>query len=162
MKGAQVLNNISFAEKDAYISSPNSYLTRQKLVPVYMVKDGGEYFVANLPIEGGSYSPEYHFKEMEGYKTQLLQNGGKYFKFNGIYDDPAELIGWAAKKKYTFECSAESNIVFNKIAALFHYNQGFVNFCGNLREVSSAFHYRIYGMSFAEDLKKQLANYLRH
>jgi hypothetical protein len=92
--------NIEFVEREQFTT--RSAFTNQTLIPIYMLKDGVEYFVQNLPIVGGSYSPDYHLRESESYKAQLLANGGRYFKFYGRYENPEDMIAEMLEHKHTF------------------------------------------------------------
>ena len=143
---------IEFQEREPFISSGAFSPTKQTLVPVYMIKDGVEYFVANVSIAGGSYSPEYHRQQMEGYKAQLVQTGGRYFKFNGQYDDPEEMMAEITERGHTFTKEPEELFTVSPEG---HYGPGFVTFWGNRNEVSAAFHYRIYDRDYAAKLREQ-------
>ena len=143
---------IDFQEREPFISNGTFSPTRQNLVPIYMIKDGVEYFVANLPIESGSYSPAHHRREMDGYKSQLLQTNGKYFKFNGFYRDPEKMIVEMIERGQTF---VDPDKLFTE-SPEGHYGAGFVSFWGNRNEVSAAFHYRIFDREYAAKLMEQI------
>lgn len=144
---------IVFTEREPFVNYKAFGPTKQKLIPVYMTKDGLEYFVANIAIEGGNYGPEYHRQEMERYKTQLIQNGGRYFRFNGQYDNPGEMLAEIKESGHTFTKPFVD--LFNESPAG-QYGEGFVSFWGNRNEVSAVFHYRIYDREFAASLREQV------
>ena len=150
---------IEFIEKAPFESG--DVFRKQTLVPVFMVKGGKEYFVANLPIAGGNYGAEYHREEMAGYKNQLYQTKGEWFKFYGHFDTPFELVEYVKENQYTFECGGKNGRVFNDVNALFidvpeEYYGSCTDFGGNLREVSAAFRYRIYDEAIVELLKNKI------
>jgi len=142
---------IMFTEREPF-KTREAFTSSQTLIPVFMENDGVEYFVANLPIAGGNYSPEYHREEMEGYKAQLIKNEGRYFKFHGFYDSPEEMIEEISEKGHTF--TEPDNLFMNCTSSC--YGAGFVDFHGNRRELSASFYYRIYDSSMVESLKKSL------
>jgi hypothetical protein len=118
-----------------------------------MIKDGAEYFIANMSIEGGNHSPDYSRREMDGYKAQPIQTNGKYFKFydgTGNYD-PEAMLADIAKRGHTF---TEPDQLFFK-SSKGHYGAGFIDFHGNQREISAAFFHRIFDQEYASKLKEQ-------
>jgi len=151
-------STITFIEKEAFESSPLPTQARGcMLIPVFMLKGGNEYFVINR-----NQDKEEHY-DTEHIKMKLIETKGAYFKLYGGFDDPYSLIQWVRKKKYSFESSSEKGRVFNDVASLFNdcrnndrYGKGFVDFGGNIREVSCAFQYRIYDVSMVEALKEQI------
>ena len=141
---------IQFVEKEPYSCMGGAPHTKMKLIPVFMVKDSTEYFVSNIPIAGGNHSPEYLRAEMEGYKAQLLQNEGRYYTLHGFYDCPEDMIAEMIERNHTFE--KPGDLFCEKLES--GYGAGFVEFQGNHREVSAAFHYRIYNREYAATLQE--------
>lgn len=136
---------ITFVEEEQEKWYSNNYVFGGRyMYPNYMVKNGKKYFIFNR----GSDSRGYDIGEQESHKSQLIANDGKYFKFNGIFASPIEMLKWIIDKKYRF-CSLTANIV--------HYENGTSNdhfdFHGNLKEVSAAFFYRIYDEQLIEEIK---------
>lgn len=126
--------------------------------PIFMVKDGREYFVFNRVIrEGGSGTEKNACNEsaggLEAVKQLLIQNGGTYFRFYGSYADPFEMLKEMANRGHTF-CSSKT--LLDDCRGIEGYGAGFVDFLGNRNEVSAAFHYRIYDMEMLERLKEAL------
>jgi hypothetical protein len=146
---------ITFQEREPYISSGAFGPTKQKLVPVYMTKDGAEYFVANIAIAGGNYSADHNRQQMEGYKAQLIATGGRYFKFyvHTGNDDPEEMLTDIAERSHTF-VKVDDMTPFCE-APEGHYGPYMIEFWGNRHEVSAAFHYRIYDREYADKLREQ-------
>jgi hypothetical protein len=144
---------ITFAEREPFISNATFQPICRTLVPVWMIKDGAEYFIANLPIEGGDYSPDYQCREIECYKTQLIQTDGRYFKFHDHTgnNDPESMLASVAESGNTFVYPDE--LFFESSKG--HYGAGFVDFRGNQREVSASFHYRIFDQEYVAKLRKQ-------
>lgn len=143
---------LEFIEKESFVC-PGAFApaTKQTFIPVFMVKDGLESFVANLPIAGGNHTPEYHRQEMERYKSQLRATDGRYFKFHGLYDDPEEMLAEMIERGHTFETKPDR--IFSEITDEY-YGAGFVDFHGNRREVSAAFQYRVYDRGYADKLRE--------
>ena len=149
---------ITFFEKEAFESTRLPTQERgSMLIPVFMMMGDDEYFVVNRNRDKtGHYDTEH-------IKLKLIENKGAYFKFYGVFDDPYSLVQWVKDKKYSFECSGKNGRVFNDAEALFsdcrdneRYGKGFVDFGGNIREVSCAFQYRIYDIAIVEALKEQI------
>lgn len=101
------------------------------MYPTVMKKDGREFFMFNRRDPDETY----RLNEQEAFKKMLIANDGKYFKFNGFYDDPFEMLREVAERKHTFT---------EKIEKVLDYSGNTLNFHGNRREVSAAFFYRIY------------------
>lgn len=143
---------IEFIELEPFETMGGAPFTTMTLVPVFMIMDGEKYFVSNLPIVGGNHSPEYHRRELEGYKEQLLQTGGRYFKFYGFYGDPEELLAATEERGHTF---VRPDVLFYEESDE-AYGVGFTGFRGNLNEVSAAFAYRIYDKAYAAKLRERI------
>ena len=114
------------------------------MYPTYMIKDGKELFMFNRREPDSSWK----LQENEERKAFLIANDGKFFKFHGFYDDPFEMLKKIAERKHTFTEPEEKNYLcdFDRC--------GFIDFHGNLREVSAAFHYRIYDYEMAQRIKE--------
>ena len=151
---------ISFVEKEAFESAPLPFNTKGDiLIPVFMIKNGKEFFVVNREREKREHYDTEHIK------MRLTENNGVYFKFYGIHEDPFALIQWVKGKKYAFESSKGSGRKFNDTETLFTdcrnekgYGEGFWDFGGNIREVSCAFNYRIYDIAMVNLLKEKIQN----
>ncbi|MEY8230167.1 hypothetical protein AALA82_00910 [Oscillospiraceae bacterium 50-16] len=148
---------ITFIEKATW-TAPSPF-TGQTYAPVFMVKDGVEYFVVNRVVhsyERGyeSYSLKQSQKGLEATKAFLIQNDGEYFKFNGIYVDPFEMLKEMEERGHTF-CDPDK--LFDDCRKNPGYGGGFVDFHGNRNEVAAAFHYRIYDESMLEKLRVSAA-----
>jgi hypothetical protein len=149
---------ITFFEKEAFESMPLPTHERgNMLIPVFMMKDGDEFFVINRNRDKKEHYDTGHIKK------KLIETNGAYFKLYGVFDDPYNLVQWVKEKKYSFECSGKKGRVFNDVKSLFRdcganerYGKGFVDFGGNIREVSCAFQYRIYDIAMVDTLKKQI------
>lgn len=152
---------IQFIEKEPW-KNPSPF-TGQTYAPNYMVKDGIEYFVKNRIVHGtGDTGFEKQAVNMSGDKLEaakafLTRNGGQYFKFHGIYDDPFEMLEEMAARGHTFR---DPEDLFDDCRGIEGYGAGFVDFHGNRNEVSAAFHYRIYDMEMAERIKEALKPFL--
>lgn len=154
---------IDFIEKDVFELPPLPFNQNgDKAVPVFMVKDGKKYFMLNRTTE-----KQEHY-DTEHIKLKLAENSGDFFKFYGGFDSPFEFVSWVLEKKYSFESSGKDGRVFNDVATLFDdcrnipgYGAGFIDFHGNIREVSCAFSYRIYDVSMVEALKSAIGTEVR-
>ena len=151
---------ITFIEKEPFDSSvvPERNL---RLIPVFMIKNGVEFFVINrradAPLNSNSL---WAIQENDRYnlaKSMLLSNGGKFYKLHGVYTDPFELVKTIKKHGFTFTKPEEA----------FHrcdderYGAGFTEFQGNINETSMCFHYRIYDEEMVRQLKAELLIFKR-
>ena len=121
----------------------------RELAPVYMQKDGAEYFVVNRVVYDsdrawGKYEVDRSQREVEDIKAFLTKTDGAYFKFHGDYDDPLGMLESIFECGYTFTDDDH----FIECA-----NDGFTDFHGNLNEISAAFHYRIYNAALLDKIK---------
>lgn len=150
---------IKFIEKERWMD--NDPHIGRTYAPIYMVKDGKEYFVINrvvLPNE--PELDEVNDKILNGdvreYEAFLTLSEGRYFKLYGFYDNPMEMITEMKERHHTF---TDPNCVTKK------YNDnrlnGFIDFKGNRNEVSAAFHYRIYDMILAEEIRKAITSIVK-
>lgn len=156
MRSERGRHMIKFIEKEPW-TDPSPF-TGQTYAPNFMVKDGAEYFVVNRVVRSGEISPgfaDYDLKksrdELAATKAFLIQNGGKYFKFNGIYDDPFEMLAEMERRGHTF--TEPDNLFVDCRGIAKGYGEGFVDFHGNRNEVSAAFHYRIYDEVLLEEIR---------
>lgn len=122
---------IEFIEKSPYKNS--AFWNSGLVYPMYMKKDGEEYFLWGRAED----EPKFRLEEIEKRKQQLIDNGGAYFKFhdNSGNNDPIGFLQWVKNNHYTLcnDCKAK----------LLSDNKTF-DFVGNLNEVSCAFFYRIF------------------
>lgn len=140
---------IEFFEKERYYD--DSIFTGQCwMYPVFMLKDGKEYFVQNRREPDDSWKQE----ELYDRKAELLANNGAYFRFHGFYADPLEMLKEMAERGHTF---TEPDRLFVDCRSPKSYGEGFVDFHGNRNEVSAAFHYRIYDAALLEKIKEAAA-----
>lgn len=140
---------VEFIEKECW-TDQDQFIGRT-YAPVYMVKDGVEYFVVNRVVKSrdGSwarYDEKKSHNETEQYKEFLRQHEYRYFKFNGFYDDPFEMLEEIRARKHTFTHPED----------LFLAGSRFIDFHGNRNEVSAAFHYRIYDTNMVEEIRRQI------
>ena len=103
------------------------------MYPTYMVKDGQEFFMFNRREPDDRWELE----DNEARKRQLKENDGKYFRFNGFYACPFDMLKEIAERKHHFE---EPSKILNRLS----FDEKVVDFEGNRWEVSAAFFYRIY------------------
>lgn len=134
---------IEIIEKEPYFDD-SPFTGQCYMHPTYMVKDGKEYFMFNRREPDDSWK----LRDNEERKAFLIANDGKYFVFHGFYNDPFEMLKEIAKRKHTFTESEENNY-YGSIE-----KSGYLDFHGNRREVSAAFHYRIYDPEMAEKIKE--------
>ena len=130
---------ITFIEKAPYES--NTLWFKGKYYPNYMLKDGAEYFLWNRAEPSDRFDNE----EYEERKKHLIENGGTYFKFydHSKHNHPLDILKWVIDKGYTFEkCTKAQYLSDGKC----------FDFSGNLRQVSSAFFYRIYDKALADEI----------
>ena len=133
---------IKFIEKERYYND-NPYTGGCYYYPTYMVKDGKEFFVFNRREP----DDEWKIKENETRKSQLIENGGKYFKFNGFYNNPLEMLKEVIERKHHF--TTPNEMYYGDLDS-----RGYIDFHGNRNEVSAAFHYRIYDTELTYIIQK--------
>lgn len=136
---------ISFILKDSYIAKYGLGSTA-KYTPVYMVNDAGTFFVRNI-INDKSI-------DVDEIKAELIKTNGRYFTFCcGKRDvDPIGFIDWVKENDFNFEdCTAIGK--YNTI------EDGFVDFGGNLKEISCAFSFRIYDPELVKEVKELMSQY---
>lgn len=133
---------IKFIEKERYYDD-SPYTGSCYYYPTYMVKDEKEFFVFNRRDP----NDEWKIKEDEKRKNQLIENEGKYFKFNGFYDNPLEMLKKIIERKHHF--TTPKNMYYGNLDT-----HRYIDFHGNRNEVSAAFHYRIYDIELACIIQK--------
>ena len=140
---------IEIAEKAGWLDS-SLFTGDCMMYPVFMFKDGKEYFVVNRREPDVSWKK----KERDAQIAELLANGGAYFHFHGLYADPFEMLKEMDKRGHTF-CNPDELFIDCRDNPA--YGSGFVDFHGNRNEVSASFHYRIYDMDLLEKIKEAAA-----
>ena len=139
-------NAIQIIEKEPYFyQSP--YSGNCYMYPTYMVKDGKEFFMFNRREPDDSWE----LRKNDERKNHLLSTGGAYFKFNGFYDDPIEMLAKIVERKHHF--TDPKSVWWSDFE-----RNGFVDFHGNRCEVSAAFHYRIYDRGLAAKIEKAVGH----
>ncbi len=133
---------ITFIEKERYYDD-SPYTGGHYMYPTYMVKDGKEYFMFNRREP----QPKYEDDTDAERKQFLIATEGRYFKLNGYKDDPLEMQKIAAARHHHFV--TPENLWWCDFEKC-----GFADFHGNFREVSAAFHYRIYDAELIEKIKE--------
>lgn len=134
---------IEIVEKERYFDD-SAFTGQCFMYPTYMVKDGKEYFMFNRREPDDPWK----LRENDERKAFLISNGGKYFKFHGFYDDPFEMLKEICERRHTFTDPEKENY-FGSLE-----EHGFIDFHGNRREVSAAFHYRIYDPEMAREIQE--------
>lgn len=133
-------------EKIVYFEEGEGYYDRTPFIgncwrfPVYMVKGGKRHFVINRCSNENSIERD----KRNEIKNHLIKTKGKYAKFYGLCDSPYSFLDFICKRKATFE---------KPIWSTFDKNETSTDFRGNLKEVSAAFHYRIYDNEMIEQIK---------
>lgn len=133
---------IEIFEKEPY-RDESPYTGGCLMYPTYMRKDGKEFFMFNRRDPDDSWE----LRADEARKAFLTANNGTYFKFHGSYDNPFEMLKQITERHLTFTEPEEKNFWCSVD------EPGFIDFHGNCREVSAAFHYRIYDKEMAEKIK---------
>lgn len=131
---------IEFIEKEKY--HDDDPFVGCDMYPTYMVKDGKEYFMFNRRDPDDKWKLE----ENEQRKKRLIETNGKYFSFHGFYSDPLEMLIDVANRKHHF--SQPDILYYGSL------DKEYLDFLGNLKEVSAAFHYRIYDRRLGEKIQK--------
>lgn len=133
---------LKFIEKEAYKSYDNWNMNYCLMYPNFMIKDGKEFFIINRRVP----QPKYKNDEIKGFIEQLKGNDGKYVTFYGFYKNPMDMLKNIVERQHSF---VESTELFEKSDA-----KDFVDFSGNLNEVSAAFRYRIYDAEILKNIKR--------
>lgn len=134
--------NIQFVEKEPWYDN-RMFIGHRHRYPVYMVKDNVEYFMFNRSSKQASWDIE----KDESRKQQLLNNGGRFFCFHGYKDTPYEYLQMVIARRHTFEKFSHKEVEWSEDGM-------FCDFQGNLKEVSAAFHYRIYDKDLVANIEK--------
>ena len=158
--------NITFFEKPKRGIS-NLYYQEEPFVviPVYMLKNNTEYFIANYLVQEDNKKLEESKLEIESFKKRLVETEGKYFALYCTIKDPMEFITWVKENNHSFISSCTDDTVVNDVDSLFIRGRnippnegGFVDFCGYIPGVFIDFLYRIYDDSLIEQLKYEILN----
>lgn len=103
--------------------------------PVYMLKDGVEYFVAHR--EEPERPDGLYFAGIEKY---LNENGGAYYYFYSPWPHPLGMLNEMGKK---YHFATLKDLFYDSKKAGVSGGR-YLDFQGNWCEVAAAFHYRIY------------------
>jgi hypothetical protein len=144
---------IDFIEKDKFTignATPGAW----ECVPVFMVKDGVEYFVLNRIVNDSSDYPARNGENVEAAKESLIKTNGRCFKLHGMFEDPAKMISDMIRREHSF---TEPENIF-AVCKDKKYGAGFTDFHGNRKKVSAVFWYRLYDDKLVADLKAQIAD----
>lgn len=141
---------IEFIEKKGWFDG-SPFTGGCMMYPMFMVKDGKEYFMWNRREPDDSWK----LKERERQKEELLANSGRYFHFHGLYADPFKMLEEMENRGHTF--TEPDSLFVDCTGKPDGYGAGFVDFHGNRNEVSAAFHYRIYDESMVEKIREAIA-----
>lgn len=135
---------IKIIEKEPY-KNYDSWNERECLMyPVFMIKDGKEYFVLNRREPISDYDNEENKKRIE----KLKQTGGKYTIFYGAFENPFEMLKEIINKKDLIITNSQD--IFDRRMT----NEEAIDFHGNRENYSSAFMYRIYDKKLEKDLRE--------
>lgn len=135
------MHKINFIEKKPW-HDDRPFTGGCDMFPVYMVKGGKEFFVINRRVPDDSWKTA----ELEEIKKLLIDTGGIYTKFHGMYKNPLDMLNEIVERKHTFR---EPDKLF-----IIPKNGRFTDFHGNRNEVSAAFHYRLYETDFIRTVQK--------
>lgn len=135
------MSKIQFIEKEPWRNT-DPFTGGCDMYPTYMVKDDAEFFMFNRRSD----EPDYKNAENESHKQQLLNNGGRFFRFCGYKETPHEYLRAVIERQHTFVKSYHPEVEWSKDGTI-------CDFSGNLREVSAAFHYRIYDKELATNIE---------
>lgn len=142
---------IKFIEKEPW--EDKDPLIGETYLPVFMIKDGAEYFVINRVAKatGDSLYASQANSRLNAAKAMLKANNGKYVKFDGLYNDPEDMLAEIEQHGHTF---TEPEDLFVDCHDEPRYGGGFTDFHGNRNEVSASFMYRIFDNELVDKLKK--------
>ena len=140
--GRKVDYMIKFIEKERYYDD-SPFIGHCYYYPTYMIKDGKEYFVFNRREPDDKWKLE----ENEAHKNQLIKTDGKYFRFHSFYENPVEMLKEIIERKHHF--TTPNKMYYGCIEG-----NGYLDFQGNRKEVSAAFHYRIYDEKLAMKIQE--------
>lgn len=134
---------IEFIEKEPYESYDRFNHRDSLLYPNYMVKDGKEHFMFNRRVPDDKWAR----RGEEGRKQLLTENGGKYFVFHSAFTDPFEMLLDIAQRRHHF--SDPDSLYIGSLEKTGHFD-----FLGNRKELSAAYHYRIYNADMVAEIKE--------
>lgn len=134
--------NIQFVEKEPWRNNER-YTGGCDMYPTFMVKDGAEFFMFNRRSDQTSYEAEAD----DARKKQLLDNGGRFFRFHGYKETPHEYLRVMIERRHSFDKFSHKEVEWSDDGM-------YCDFSGNSREVSAAFHYRIYDKELATNIEK--------
>lgn len=139
--------SVIFTSHQQYVHS--SHIGAFTSRAIMMVQDGVEKFVINWnrKVSEAAYPSDNTLLSVNFATEQLTNNNGAWFKLHGKELCPITLLKWVKSKRYNFDM-ADSNSLFKPSK-----NGDFVDFEGNLKEISSAFKYRIYDHKMIEKIK---------
>ena len=121
---------------------------------VFAVKDGKEFFIRGYrPNKIDFNFPNSEKADIFNMKMQFVKSDGRFVKFYCHSENPIEFIKFIKENKYHFEkrqkgyYDCEFHISENKERYEFH---------GNLKEISCAFHFRIFRKDYVKEIAKEL------
>ncbi len=135
---------IKIIEKEPYKSYDRWNERDCLMYPVFMIKDGKEYFVLNRR----ETNLDYNNKENQRRLEKLNQTNGKYTVFYGDFENPFEMLKDIIKKMDLI--ITNNDRTFEKAMP----NEDSIDFHGNRQNYSSAFMYRIFDKELENDLKE--------
>ncbi|WP_304683086.1 hypothetical protein [uncultured Clostridium sp.] len=133
---------IDFIEKEPFETYDSWNDCKSLLYPNVMVKDGKEYFIKNRR------ETDYDFDVIRGVSKlidQLKENNGIYATFYGCNIQITDFLNLIIEHHYSF-CKDK---VFDE-----NREGNFIDFHGNLNEISSVFMYRMYDSQLIEEIKE--------
>lgn len=133
---------IEFIEKEPYKDFDKWNWRECLMYPTFMLKDNKEYFILNRR----SPQEEWDKKDDKKVLDILKRNDGRYtYFYNRLLEgSPYDFLKEVIKNKYSFEKFSE---------LIEHKERNYCDFHGNLKEISSAFHYRIYDDKMSENIR---------
>lgn len=149
------MNSIKIFERPEEARTSYNFWDNNTYTPVYMERLGAVHFLWSIP----SHEESYRTKERKHREEQLKANGGTWFKFYGGSIncgtpnckrlDPVQWARWVSDRGYHYQPTC-----LDKNGCNLHKPDGatFFDFSGNLKEISSAFHYRIYDLEIVRQL----------
>lgn len=133
---------IKFIEKKPFKSYDHWNMNDCLMYPNFMIKDGKEFFIMNRRVP----QPKYKDNEIQEHIKQLKENNGAYITFYGANKNPIDMLKDIVERQFSF---IEPTELFKESES-----NDFVDFNGNLNEVSAAFMYRIYDTKILKDIKE--------
>jgi len=127
---------INFIEKETYYGE-YGMAGNANFTPIYFKVGDREHFLRNKINNNEEIS-------LQELKKDLERNDCKFVRFYGAEKSPISFLEYVKKNKYTLQIHGE----------LFLKSKTFTDFHGNLKEISSAFMFRIYDEQFLDELKR--------